>query len=101
MQSRHFVYPILHQLTNPSLNKLKLYTEGAAQMNVKIKKKLKKTHHVLSREEVIKRTITSGGGSKLGARRRGSKDMLLLVMILTKNCHIPTEIHGQEREINV
>ena len=39
MQSRHFVYPILHQLTNPSLNKLKLYTEGAAQMNVKIKKK--------------------------------------------------------------
>ena len=63
--------------------------------------KEKKTHRVLSREEVIKRTVTSGGGSKLRARRRGGKDMLLLVMILTGNCHIPAKIHGQEREINV
>jgi hypothetical protein len=55
----------------------------------------------LSREEVIKRTITSGGGSKLRARRRGSKDMLLLVMTHTGNCHLPAKIHGQEREINV
>jgi len=46
-------------------------------------------------------TITSGGGSKLRARRRGSKDMLLLVMIHTGNCHVAAKIHGQEREINV
>jgi hypothetical protein len=56
---------------------------------------------VKAREEVIKRTLTGGGGSNLRARRRGSKDMLLLVMILTGNCHIPPKIHGQEREINV
>jgi hypothetical protein len=55
----------------------------------------------LSRDEVIKRTITSGGSSKLRARRRGSKDMLLLVMIHTGNCHVAAKIHGQEREINV
>jgi hypothetical protein len=49
----------------------------------------------LSREEVIKRTITTGGGSKLRARRRGSKDMLLLVMIHIENCHLPAKNHGQ------
>jgi hypothetical protein len=55
----------------------------------------------LSREEVIKRTITSDGDSKFRARRKGSKDMLLLVMIHTRNCHVAAKIHGQEREINV
>jgi hypothetical protein len=55
------------------------------------KRKLKKAQRVLSREEVIKRTITSRGGRKLRARRRGSKDMLLLVMIHIENCHLPAK----------
>jgi hypothetical protein len=55
----------------------------------------------LSREEVIKRTITSSGDNKLRARRRESKDMLLLVMIHTGNCHILAKILGQEKENNV
>jgi hypothetical protein len=54
----------------------------------------------LSRERVIKRTSSSCQGSssstKFRARRRGSKDLLLLV-ILSGNCHIPAKIHGQER----